>query len=506
MPPRTGKCTNFGLCSKADTRELITTVEGQGFRCPECSRTLSLTALPSAGSPARTLVGLFAVLVIAGGLYFAWPSISARLRGGPSTVSAASVVLRLSGSNTIGAALAPALAEGFLKHQGASDVRTIPGDKGDEVRVLGIMPGESVPRVIEIHAHGSATAFEDLHKNACDVGMASRKIKAAEVTQLTSFGDMSSPASEHVLGLDGIAVIVSKNNRIESLSKGQVAQLFTGEVTDWSQVGGAKGPVTIYARDDKSGTYDTFKTLVLGTKPLVKNAHRLEDSRELSDSVARDPSAIGFIGLPYVQAAKAIAVSEGEAASLMPNRMTVATEDYPLSRRLFLYTPPSPSNDLTFKFLNFALSSEGQGIVEKTGFVGQNVEPVTRSIPPDASAHYRSLTKGAERLSLNFRFRAGKTELDNKAKDDLDRVVTFLSDQHYSGDNVLLFGFADNKGSPSINCDLSQKRAQAVRDQFILRGVHPAATTGFCSELPVASNDSDDGREKNRRVEIWVKK
>lgn len=506
MPARTGKCTNFGLCSKADSRELITTVEGQGFRCAECGRTLSLTALPSNSLSAKTVVGVVAALLIAAALYLLWPSMAARFRGGPSTVSAASVVLRLSGSNTIGAALAPALAEGFLKHQGAGEVRTIPGDKEDEVRILGTMPGESVPRVIEIHAHGSATAFEDLHKSACDIGMASRKIKPAEAGQLTNFGDMSSPASEHVLGLDGIAVIVSKNNPVESLSKSQVAQLFTGEVTDWSQLGGSRGPVNIYARDDKSGTYDTFKTLVLGTKPLAKTAHRLEDSRELSDSVAKDVNAIGFIGLPYIQSAKAIAVSEEKAGSLVPNRMTVATEDYPLSRRLFLYTPSSPSNELTLKFLNFALSNEGQSIVEKIGFVGQNVQPVTSPVPVEASAQYRQLTKGAERLSLNFRFRAGKSELDNKAKDDLDRVVTFLSDQHYSGNNLMLFGFADNKGSLSVNCDLSQKRAQAVKDQFILRGVHPSAASGFCSELPVASNDTEDGREKNRRVEVWVKK
>ena len=107
---------------------------------------------------------------------------------------------------------------------------------------------------------------------------------------------------------------------------------------------------------------------------------------------------------------------------------------------------------------------------------------------------------------MNFRFRAGKSELDNKAKDDLDRVVSFLSDQHYSGSNLLLFGFADNKGSDLVNCDLSQKRAEAVRDQFILRGVQPSAATGFCSQLPVASNDSEDGREKNRRVEIWLRR
>src|SRR5439155_922505 len=169
MPPRTGKCTNFGLCTKADSREMITTVEGQGFRCPECNRTLSLTALSTSTFPARTAAAVAAAMLLAA-LYLSWPSIAARFRGGPfSTVS--------------------------------------------------------------------------------------------EASQLTSFGDMTSPAAEHVLGLDGIAVILSKNNPVESLSKGQVAQLFAGEITDWSQVGGPSGPVNIYARDDKSGTYDTFKTL-----------------------------------------------------------------------------------------------------------------------------------------------------------------------------------------------------------------------------------------------------
>jgi len=508
MPTRTGKCTNFGMCNKADSRELITIAEGKAFACPECNRALGpIWKAPQSQrkSPVQAVVALLVIVLAGGAIYFFWPQISARLHGN-AAASSAGAILKLSGSNTIGAALAPALAEGFLRQQGATEVKTVPGDKEDEVRVQGIMPGDSAPRVIEIHAHGSATAFEDLQKNACDVGMASRKIKPAEAGQLASFGDMTSPASEHVLGLDGIAVIVSKTNPIESLSKGQVAQLFTGEISNWSQVGGHSGPVNVFARNDKSGTYDTFKTLVLGSKPLVASAHRVEDSRELSDSVAKDPSAIGFIGLPYVQSAKAIAVSDSGSRSLMPNRMTVATEDYPLSRRLFFYTPASPPNDLTLKFVNFALSSEGQNIVEKIGFVGQNVQPVAGPIPSGAPSEYRRLIEGAQRLSLNFRFRAGKSDLDNKAVDDLDRVVTFLTDLHYSGDNIFLLGFADNKGSARVNCDLSKKRAESVKEQFVLRGVRPSTTAAFCSELPVASNDSEDGRDKNRRVEIWLKK
>jgi phosphate transport system substrate-binding protein len=503
MPARTGKCINFGLCNKADSKELLTTAEGEEFVCPECGKSLRPSEVPRSPFPVKIVVGILGVVLLAVLGYFLWPTPNEKsVKPIPGTV-----VLRLSGSNTIGAALAPALAEEFLKQQGATSVKTVPGDREDEVRVQGILPGESSAKTIDIHAHGSATAFEDLGKSLCDIGMASRKIKADEATRLASLGDMTSPASEHVLGLDGIAVIVNKGNSVQSLTKEQIARAFTGEIADWLQLGGPSGRINVYARDDKSGTYDTFKTLVLGSKPLVANAKRIEDSRELSDSVAKDPNGIGFIGLPYIRDAKAIAVSETGARPFLPNHFTVSTEDYALSRRLFLYTPSNPPNDLTRKFVDFALSRQGQDAVEKIGFVGQNVSPTQGTvIPNDAPDRYRQLTTGSDRLSLDFRFRTGSSELDNKALIDLDRVVTFLTDLHYTGQNILLFGFADSTGSRQGNDALSTNRADAVARQFEQRGVKASAVVGFGSQLPVASNDTVEGREKNRRVEIWLRK
>ena len=131
------------------------------------------------------------------------------------------------------------------------------------------------------------------------------------------------------------------------LNKEQIAQVFSGAITDWAKVHGSGGQINLYARDDKSGTYDTFKTLVLGPAPLAGSAKRFEDSRALSDAVAADAGGIGFVGLPYVHDAKAIAVSETGTRALLPNRLTIATEDYPLSRRLFLYTPAIPQNPMT---------------------------------------------------------------------------------------------------------------------------------------------------------------
>jgi phosphate transport system substrate-binding protein len=131
---------------------------------------------------------------------------------------------------------------------------------------------------------------------------------------------------------------------------------------------------------------------------------------------------------------------------------------------------------------------------------------VSTPLPADATAQYKGTTRGAQRLSLDFCFRTGSSQLDNKALADIDRVTTLLSDLHYSGQNVLLLGFADSTGTAGKNLVLSKDRSQAVSDQFTQRGVQPGLVTGFGAEMPVASNDSEEGRQKNRRVEIWVRK
>jgi phosphate transport system substrate-binding protein len=291
---------------------------------------------------------------------------------------------------------------------------------------------------------------------------------------------------------------------VRALAKDQIAQIFTGAVGSWLQVGGSDGAIHLYARDDKSGTYDTFKTLVLGKAPLAPSAARIEDSRRLSNSVAQDPNGIGFVGLAYVQEAQSIAVYENGAAPLFPSPFTVATEDYALSRRLFLYTPAQPRQELTRSFVDFALSGMGQNIVAEIGFVGLNLMAAaaaagSAAVPGD----YRRLTSGSDRLSLDFRFREGSSQLDNKAVADLSRVITFVTDLHYSGDNLVLLGFDDSKEAANT---LSKDRADAVALQFQQRGVKAATVVGFGSQLAVASNDTPEGRQKNRRVEIWLRR
>jgi phosphate transport system substrate-binding protein len=305
--------------------------------------------------------------------------------------------------------------------------------------------------------------------------------------------------------LDGIAVIVNRGNPVRALAKDQIAQIFSGAIENWLKVGGPDGAISLYARDDKSGTYDTFRTLVLGNASLAVSAKRIEDSRKLSDSVAQDPNGIGFIGLAYVQDTRAIAVYENGTAALLPSPFTVATEDYALSRRLFLYTPARPRRELTRRFVDFAVSRMGQNVVAEIGFVGQNVLAAGSGANSTAAdpADYRRLISGADRLSLDFRFREGSSQLDNKAVSDLTRVVTFITDLHYSGDNLVLLGFADSREATD---NLAKDRAEAVALQFEELGVKAAKVVGFGSQLAVASNDTPEGRQRNRRVEIWVRR
>ena len=106
-------------------------------------------------------------------------------------------------------------------------------------------------------------------------------------------------------------------------------------------------------------------------------------------------------------------------------------------------------------------------------------------------------------MSLNFRFRPNSTELDNKALADIPRAIAALS-QNGSRSGVQILGFADSRGTPTQNQLLSEQRAQVVAKKLRAYGIG-VDVTGFSSAIPVGDDSTEDGREKNRRVEVWVR-
>jgi phosphate transport system substrate-binding protein len=427
------------------------------------------------------------------------------------------VKLRLSGADALAAELVPALAAAYLSSQKATDIEV--GKSGsDGSMVKGLLDGAVVG--VEVTAGGTAKGLEDLLAGTADIAVATRRVKPDERQRLAVLGTMTSSANEHVIGLDGIAVIVNKANSVASLNREQLASILSGAASDWSQfgltgddefqaVGVTGGPVAagvhVYLPEDRSGISEVVQAMVLGNRSWAKVAKRFPTFQGVADAVIADPGGIGFVPMPAVAGARAVPISDLDDMPLTPNAFTVASEDYLLTHRLYLYTAQASPNPQVARFVDFVLSSEGQAVVHKAKFVELSVAAEAgRAIPKGAPPEYARLITGARKLTSTFRFEPGSSAFDSRAQRDLDRVVDYLRENQVSGTAIRVLGFADAMGSKGVNQQLSVDRATQVAQQFAQRGMTGVTIAGLGSALPVADNASDEGRRRNRRVEVWV--
>jgi phosphate transport system substrate-binding protein len=430
-----------------------------------------------------------------------------------SDATTVSTLLRIHGSNTIGDTLMPALVRTFLQQEeGCSNVRLKPAEKQDEADLTGDCNEGS--KRIEIFSHGSATGFEDLGSGAADIGMASDRIDEKQRQGLDEhLGDLTSDEGEHVIALDGIAVIVNSQNPVSELSLLQLGRIFSGASTDWAGVGGTSGTIHVYARDDNSGTWKFFNAAVMrryGTT-LTAAARRIEKSEDLSAAVAQDLQGIGFIGLNYIGSNKALALSVQGVEARAPTLCNVKTKEYLLSRRLYLYTSTQPRAPVAH-FIQFVTSKRAWPTVAEVGLVNMDPTPIPGcSTQGQHSEEWRFLTRNATRLLANFGFVPNSFTLDPKGQLALDYVVNVLARPEYTNRKLLLIGYSDPKGSSDQNKVLSIQRAAAVSKLLgpeLARGgarVTIDAIEGVGAQDFIASNDTPEGMERNRRVEVWVR-
>lgn len=407
--------------------------------------------------------------------------------------------LCLSGSNTVGQKLAPALVRAWAAQQGWT-LRSTLQPALDETRLTLATP--QGPLVVDVLAHGTSTGFAALRDGTCDLWMASRAVRDDEVREADRLGKLFEQGLEHVIALDGLAVIVHPSNPLASLTVAQVRDVFAGRIRDWSRLGGPPGAIALHARDDRSGTYDTFRSLVMGEAALG-DALRYESTEQLAAAVAADPRAIGFVGLAGVGRARPLALSERGTVPMAPTPLSVATEDYVLSRRLYLYSAARPRAEAR-ALLDFAVGPSGQAVVADVGFVPQDIRALAQPAPDNPD--YRALVAGARRLSLNFRFGEGAAVLDNKAVEDIGRLARFMAQPGQAGHELLLVGFADrSESTPYLALSLSNDRVDLVAAELRAQGLRVARQRGLGQIAPVASNDTPQGRLRNRRVEVWVR-
>jgi len=229
---------------------------------------------------------------------------------------------------------------------------------------------------ISVTGGGSGTGLSSLISGTCDIAMSSRNIKSKEISLAKQKG--INPF-EIKTALDGLAVVVNPENPVNKLTLEQLAQIFTGKITNWKQLGGQGGQIVILSREVNSGTHVYFKEHVLrkndpnSTVEFAPSALMLPSSQAIADEVAGNPDAIGYYGMGYISnKQKAVLIAKDPNSEFVaPTIDNVISGKYPISRPLLLYTNGQPQG-LVKKFVDFALSKEGQEIVSKTDFVPVN--------------------------------------------------------------------------------------------------------------------------------------
>ncbi len=503
-------------CSKADSRQELEVRLGEPFICPECGKPLSA---PVAGGSGGTnmapilLGGGFLLIAAAGGLA-AWmmfghtrapaptvpptaaiappatqaptaqaPIPATSVAMAPAASADQTVLLRLRGDSALASTLAPALAAGFLTFSGDTSVAAAPTEAG-VITVTGLRGGRQ--ETISITSTSTEDGLASLGSGGADVALAARAITPAEKTSLAAAGDLTSPAAQHVVGLDGVAVIVAPGNDLTSVSVDQLRAVLDGSIKDWGDLGGNSADLHLLGH----------KVGDISLAPAANGA-------AVAAAVQKDTSALAIVALSDVGSAKALAIT-GKAQAVAPTKANITSGEYPLSRKLYFYTSPTSPNVLVQRFAEFAASSAGQLTVEHAGFIGTGAKDVVASAAPGAPATAQTALAGLHKINFEIHFDPNSTVPDVHAMRFIDGLFNLLVSEHSPPSKMVVVGFADSQGSEASNMDVSKKRADAIAAILTARGMTPGRVQAFGSQNPVADNGTEDGRIANRRVEIYL--
>jgi len=265
------------------------------------------------------------------------------------------------------ATAAATLAAAFTAQAGTitvkgSDTLVILAQKWAEVYM-----GKNAETKIQVTGGGSGVGIAALQNNTTDICNSSRKMKAAEIANcVAAFGKRP---TEYKVALDGLSVYVNEGNPIKEITLEQLERIFTGKIRNWNQLGGKDAPITVYSRENSSGTYEFFKEHVLKGADFVSSAQTMPGTAALLQAIAKDPNGIGYGGAAYGQGAKHLPVKKDDRSpAIEPTEENVVSGKYPIWRYLYNYVNPAKDKGEVAAYLNWVRSDDGQKIVKDIGY------------------------------------------------------------------------------------------------------------------------------------------
>jgi len=215
---------------------------------------------------------------------------------------------------------------------------------------------------ITVSESGSGNGAKSLINSACDVASMSRPMKDSEKQAAMDAGVMP---VEHIVAMDGIAVVVHMSNPVAGLTIDQLRDIYTSKTIRWSELGGPDKPIVVISRDTNSGTYETYESLVMHKEKMGEAVEYVGSNGAIRQRVMSTPGAIGYVGLAFTEGVKPVLVNGVEA---IPE--TVVTKEYPIARPLYMYTNGEPEAGSSLAgFMALSVAPEGKQIIEEVGFV-----------------------------------------------------------------------------------------------------------------------------------------
>lgn len=451
---------------------------------------------------------------------------------GPACPSLVDFVAELafSGSASMAEVLVPALIEGFaLRNRLRTKRETL--DETHFVYEL-FQPNRTRPlAAITFRVTTTDEGFADLLANEADVVMALREIRPSEQKRAreAGMGDMTKSNRSRVLALDAMVPVVAPNNPVQRISTPELAQVFAGEITNWADLGGPDAPISLHLPAFGSGLAQAVEDRLLKPtkKPLSPTIRRHKRGSDLARAISTDPFGMGIASFADTGTARALTLTGSCGFSLSATRRTIKTEDYPLNSPMFLYLPERRLPKIAREFLAYTRSPAAQVVIRRAGFVDQTPELIHlnaqgdrfanaiaasgEEVPLEEIQRVVEVLSPLARLTTSFRFEAGSSRPDAQSRTNIQQLAQALEAGRYDAHQLMFVGFSDGDGNAAGNAKIAQKRAESVRDA-VLKAAETAnldrieiSVQAFGEALPMACDDSDWGRQVNRRVEVWVR-
>ncbi|MBI1185995.1 MAG: OmpA family protein [Alphaproteobacteria bacterium] len=447
---------------------------------------------------------------------------------GPPSAAARDIVeecgATIAGSRALTAGVGVEGAALFLQASGYA-IEPAPEATAEETKVIGAR-GDF--RCTITFRHGTAAqGIADLIAGRALLAFTLRPMTPADVQAMAAAGagDMTRERAlaEHIIAFDAMAIAVNAANPVRTLSLDDARDVATSTKTNWSEIGGTEDlPITLYGPKDTSMPEDYPNDLIMHRSPVwEQNAARaqiVDTEDELLQRLAADRG-----GLAYITASKArnapnvrmLAVGP-RGAEAPPSPDTMRQEAYAMARRVFIYARPADMETNTFvqRFIAFFQSAGMYDALDAAGFAA--LRPDSRLArfasglarcrfgTPEYAA-VMSATRGARKLPDILNFVPNTTRPDDAALAYIATNAAQMRARLQAGDEVILIGHSDFTGDAEPNRVLAQRRAAAARTAFEEQGVFGIEVESAGEMCAMADNESEDGRERNRRVEIWVR-